>query len=268
MTTNTPVSTALAAVRNPRPTLTLAWLWFRLETVETFRLPAFLIMNSAFPTVMFLYVTITNQVDTENVAAANTLLGQISVLSVILSAVCLLGTGIAISRMEAFDAYARTLPTGAIPQLLGRLLNSFFFGLVVLVPVVLVAILTTNVTLSPGEALLGASVILLCLVVFGTVGVLLGYVLPAKVGLTGSLIVAFGFILLGGLYSSGEFPAGLEAVSLATPGRAARDLMSTALGNSSNIATGHSLIVVAIWSAACLVLFLLAYSRDEGRRFK
>jgi ABC-2 type transport system permease protein len=150
---------------------------------------------------------------------------------------------------------------------LARLLNGVLFALLGLLPLLLVAALLTEATVSPVEAVLG----LASLAVAGTpllfMGVALGYSLPVKAAVPVAQVLLFPLAFGGGLFiPPNGFPDWLDAVSRALPTRAGRELVIAATTGSDLPAT--ALPVLAVWAAAAGAVAVWAYRRDEGRRFR
>jgi ABC-2 type transport system permease protein len=198
-------------------------------------------------------------------AAATTGTAQLAVFAVM--SVCLFnyGVGVAADRALPWDGYTRTLPVGASPRLIGRLLNGLAFVVLELVLLVLVAWLLTAATLPPSRLALSAAALLAAGVSLFGIGI--GYSLStnAALAVTQSLLapLAFG----GGLFMPPEtFPGWLNSISTWLPTRAGRDLVVTATTGVG--LPGTTVLVLAGWTLLTGSLAVWAYRRDEGRRFR
>jgi ABC-2 type transport system permease protein len=102
---------------------------------------------------------------------------------------------------------------------------------------------------------------------FTLLGLAIGYALSAKAAIAVVQAVLFPLAFAGGLFLPPEaFPSWLDALSQALPSRAARDLVvevTTGIEGSA-----WALPVLLAWTAVFAVLAVLAYRRDEGRRFR
>lgn len=102
---------------------------------------------------------------------------------------------------------------------------------------------------------------------FLLLGLAIGYALSAKAAIAVVQAVLFPLAFAGGLFlPPAAFPAWLDTVSLALPSRAARDLVVQVTTGFAGSAT--ALPVLLGWTAVFAALAVLAYRRDEGRRFR
>ncbi|MEJ5912983.1 ABC transporter permease [Pseudokineococcus sp. 1T1Z-3] len=249
-----------------RGVLRLSWLHTRSLFVETVRVPIAVVGTVVFPALTLLFFVVP-QPFAQDPAQATAAAAQISLFAVV--SVCLFtyGVGVAEDRALPYDSYLRTLPVGAAPRLAGRVLNGLGFALVALVPVVVLATLLTAATLPASRLLLtGGALALAALPMLG-LGLAIGYGLPTKAALAVAQLLLLPLAFGGGLFLPPEtFPSWLDALSTWLPTRAGRDLVVSA-------ATGVDLPVTALpvlagWVLLTAALAVLAYRRDEGRRFR
>jgi ABC-2 type transport system permease protein len=255
------------ARRRMRPFWTLTWLHLKYQFLENVRVPIAVIGNMIFPALaMAFFVVPQEQV------AGNPLWATMSVAGLALFAVCstslfTYGLGVAEDRQLPFYPYLRTLPTGAGPQMVGRVLNGAVFALFGLIPLITIAVLFTEATATPAQLVAGVGTILAAAVPFVLLGLGLGYALPAKAALAVVQVILFPLAFAGGLFMPPEiFPGWLDAISQATPTRAGRDLLVQALTGTEAYAL--ALPIVGGWTAVFAALATWSYRRDEGRRFR
>ena len=135
--------------------MNLVLLHTRYLAVETLRIPIAVVGTAMFPLLSMLFFVVPfGDVagDPESATAATVQLCLFAVFSV---CVFQFGVGVAEDRSTPWEPYVRTLPVGAVPRLLGRLLNGVLFALIGLAPVLLAAAVLTDATATPGQALLG-----------------------------------------------------------------------------------------------------------------
>jgi len=196
--------------------------------------------------------------------AAVSQLGLFAVFSVCLFS---FGVGVADDRSTPWDPYVRTLPVGAGPRIVARLLNGVLFALLGLLPLLLAAALLTEASVTATQALLGAGALAVAGVPLLFMGVAIGYSLPVKAAVPVAQVLLFPLAFAGGLFIPPEgFPGWLDAISQALPTRAGRDLVIAATTGADLPAT--ALPVLAVWAVVAGVLAVQAYRRDEGRRFR
>jgi len=247
--------------------MNLVLLHTRYVALETLRVPIAIVGTVMFPVLSFLFFVVPFRSVSENPTAATAAASQLALFAVF--SVCLFsfGVGVAEDRSTPWEPFVRTLPVGAGPRVLARLLNGVLFALIGLLPLLLAAALLTEATVSPVEGVLG----LAALAVAGTpllfMGVAIGYSLPVKAAVPVAQVLLFPLAFGGGLFiPPNGFPDWLDAVSQALPTRAGRELVISATTGSALPAT--ALPVLAVWAAAAGALAVWAYRRDEGRRFR
>lgn len=272
----TPASAA-AAPGTPPPAATtrpatrswfaLAWLHSRFQLLETVRVPIAVIGNLLFPAVALLFFVVPQPAVAGDPLVAVAAVAQLGTFAVMSACLFSLGAGVAEDRALAFDPYVRTLPAGAGPRLAGRIVTGVVFCLAAQVPVLAIAVLLTEASTSPWRLVGGLAMVPLVAVPFLLLGLAIGYALPAKAALAVVQAVLFPLAFAGGLFLPPEsFPTWLDTLSQALPSRAARDL-------AVQVTTGYqgsalALPVLLGWTAVFAVLAVLAYRRDEGRRFR
>jgi ABC-2 type transport system permease protein len=247
--------------------MNLVLLHTRYVALETLRVPIAIVGTVMFPVLSFLFFVVPFRSVSGDPTAATAAASQLALFAVF--SVCLFsfGVGVAEDRSTPWEPFVRTLPVGAGPRVLARLLNGVLFALIGLVPLLVVAALLTEATVSPVEGVLG----LAALAVAGTpllfMGVAIGYSLPVKAAVPVAQVLLFPLAFGGGLFIPPDgFPDWLDAVSRALPTRAGRELIISATTGSALPAT--ALPVLAVWAVAAGVVAVWAYRRDEGRRFR
>ena len=258
---------ALRAAPATRSWLHLAWLHTRFQLLETVRVPIAVIGNLLFPGVALLFFVVPQPAVAGEPLVAVAAVAQLGTFAVMSACLFSLGAGVAEDRARAFDPYLRTLPAGAGPRLTGRIVTGVMFCLAAQVPVIAIAVLLTEASTSPWRLLGGIGLVPLIAVPFLLLGLAIGYAMTAKAALAVVQAVLFPLAFAGGLFLPPEaFPGWLDAVSHALPSRAARDLavqVTTGYGPSAS-----ALPVLLGWTVVFAVLAVLAYRRDEGRRFR
>ncbi|MEV0949976.1 ABC transporter permease [Promicromonospora sp. NPDC050249] len=250
-----------------QPFLKLSWLHLKYQFLETVRIPIAVLGNVLFPSLsMFFFVV------PQTAVAGNPLFATTAVASLALFAVCsaslfTYGLGVAEDRQLPFYPFLRSLPTGAGPQMVARVLNGGIFSLFGVLPLIIIGWLFTAATVTPGQLLVGIGTILAVSVPFVLLGMAIGYALSAKAALPVVQIILFPLAFAGGLFLPPQmFPGWLDAISMATPTRAGRDLLVQATTGAEAYAL--ALPVLAGWTLLFVVLAIVAYRNDEGRRFR
>ncbi|WP_182112504.1 MULTISPECIES: ABC transporter permease [unclassified Actinotalea] len=248
-------------------TLRLAGLHTRYQVLETLRIPVAVIGNMLFPALAMFFFVVPQEAIASNPVAATAAVGQLAMFAVMSTCLFTFGAGAAEDRAQPFDPYVRTLPAGPAPRMLGRMLTGGFFALLGLVPLVLIAWLFTEASVTPGRFALAVLVIVGVALPFLGLGLGIGYSTSAKAALAVVQVVLFPIAFAGGLFMPPEiFPGWLDSISQALPSRAGRDLLVQTLTGAE--AYPAALPVLVGWGVLFTAFALWAYRRDEGRRFR
>jgi len=98
-------------------------------------------------------------------------------------------------------------------------------------------------------------------------GISIGYSMSTKAALAVAQSLLLPLAFAGGLLLPPEtFPGWLNSISMWLPTRAGRDLVVSATTGVG--LPGTTLLVLAGWTLITSSLALVAYRRDEGRRFR
>lgn len=239
----------------------------RYQFLETIRVPIAILGTLLFPPLFMLLFVVSNPVVGGHPEAATLAAGQMAFFATVSAYMFNLGAGVAEDRARPWQSYVRTLPAGPVNELGGRLLNAVGLALLSLIPVALVAALLTEAHATVGQ-LAGA---LVALVLSGLplllLGMAVGYALPLKAAVPVVQLLLFPMAFAGGLFLPPFlFPGWLDVLSQVLPTRAGRDLVVGALTGTPAGTT--AVLVVTGWTLVFGVAAVLAYRRDEGRRFR
>lgn len=245
----------------------MAMLHSRYQFLETVRVPIAVVGTTLFPVLALLFFVVPQPAVADDPLAATGATAQLGLFAVISVCLFTFGAGVAEDRSTPWAPYLRTLPTGPGPRIAGRLITGLAFALLGLVPVVVLAALTTAATLSPERLLMGAACMAASALPFLGIGLTMGYLLPVKAAVPVAQVVLFPMAFAGGLFLPPElFPSWLDTVSRVLPSRAGRDLVvGVVTGDAVSVG---AIVVLCCWAVGTLVLAGWAYQRDEGRRFR
>ncbi|GAA3814723.1 ABC transporter permease [Cellulomonas soli] len=249
-----------------RPWWSLALLHTRYQFLETVRVPIAVLGNMLFPGLALVFFVVPQRAVADDPLMATAAVAQLATFAIMSSSLFSFGVGVAEDRAQPFDPYVRTLPAGAGPRLVGRVVNAVLWAYLALVPLVLIGWLLTAATLTPAQAALSVVLVPAVAVPFLLLGLAIGYRLSSKAAIAVVQSVLFPLAFAGGLFMPPEaFPAWLDAFSKLLPSRAARDLVVQMV--TGEPAYAGALAVLLGWTLVFGVLAVLAYRRDEGRRF-
>lgn len=258
--------TAVSSVP-PRAVWRIAALHARYQFLQTIRVPIAVIGNMLFPALAMFFFVVPQAKVAGDPVPATAAVGQLAVFAVMSTCLFSYGLGVAEERAQPFDPYLRTLPAGAEPQMIGRVVNGGVFALLGLAPLVLIGRLFTAATVTGGQAVAGVGAILAVALPFLLLGMAIGYSLSAKAALAVVQAALFPLAFAGGLFLPPTmFPVWLDGFSQALPSRAGRDLMVQAL--TGHTAYALAIPVLAAWAVLFAALAVWAYRRDQGRRFR
>ncbi|WP_265522705.1 ABC transporter permease [Oerskovia flava] len=263
MTTTTAPSVHL---RTPGP-VALTWLHLKYQFLETVRVPIAVLGNLLFPALAMFFFVVPQEEVGGNPVAATMAVASLGLFAICSASLFTYGLGVAEDRQLPFDPFLRSLPAGPAPRMIARILNGGIFSLFGLVPLIGIAWLFTEATVSWSELLAGVGTVLVVSVPFVLLGIGIGYSLTAKAALPVVQVILFPLAFAGGLFLPPMmFPDWLNTISELTPTRAGRDLLVQAL--TGEPAYGMAWPVLIGWTALFAALAVGAYRRDEGRRFR
>jgi ABC-2 type transport system permease protein len=244
--------------------MSLALVHARYQLIETIRIPVAVIGSAFFPAASMLFFVVPFAGD--DPVGATFATASMVTFAVMVSNLFNYGIGVSEDRSQPWDPYTRTLPVGPGPRFAGRILAGLAMMMVSLVPVVVIAALFTDATVSPIGFLLALAAIVFAALPFTLMGLAIGYSLPSKAALAVAQIVFFPLAFGGGLLSApGEAPGFVETIAPYLPTRGAVELVWAAVGDYPLDPT--AMVMLAVWIVAMAALAGWAYRRDEGRRF-
>ncbi|GAB2464695.1 hypothetical protein GCM10027063_02580 [Promicromonospora xylanilytica] len=250
-----------------QPFLRLSWLHLKYQFLETVRIPIAVLGNMLFPSLSMFFFVVPQTAVAGNPLFATTAVAGLGLFAICSASLFTYGLGVAEDRQLPFYPFLRSLPAGPGPQMVARVLNGGIFSLFGLLPLILIGWLFTEATVTPGQLLAGIGTILAVSVPFVLLGMAIGYAMSAKAALPVVQIILFPLAFAGGLFLPPQmFPGWLDAISQATPTRAGRDLLVEATTGAE--AYAMALPVLAGWTLLFLVLAVVTYRADEGRRFR
>ncbi|WP_069385917.1 ABC transporter permease [Cellulosimicrobium cellulans] len=267
MSTTTSTTTVPATGTGGPGAVRLTWLHLKYQFLETVRVPIAVLGNLLFPALAMFFFVVPQPAVAQDPVAATTSVAALGLFAVCSASLFTYGLGVAEDRQLPFDPFLRSLPAGPAPRMIARVLNGGIFALFGLVPLVLIGWLFTDASVTVTELVAGVGTILLVSVPFVLLGMAIGYSLSAKAALPVVQVILFPLAFAGGLFLPPMlFPDWLDGISQATPTRAGRDLLVQAL--TGEPANPWAWPVLIGWTALFAALAVVAYRRDEGRRFR
>lgn len=243
-------------------TLTLTHARFQL--LEIVRIPIALIGSAFFPAASMLFFVVPFVGD--DPVASTFATASMVTFAVMTTNLFQYGVGVAEDRQQPWDPFTRSLPAGPIPRFVGRILAGLVLMTISLIPVVVIAALFTEASVSPSAFLAALGTTVLVAVPFILMGLGIGYSLPAKAAIVVAQVLFIPMAFGGGLMTPpGAAPGFVETIAPYLPTGAAVRLMWAAVGD---FPVSASIVVTLVgWTVALAALAVWAYRRDEGRRF-
>lgn len=242
----------------------LALVHAKYQLLETIRIPVAVIGSTFFPAASMLFFVVPFAGD--DPVGATFATASMVTFAVMISNLFQYGIGVSEDRAQPWDPYTRTLPAGAFPRFAGRILAGLVMLALPIIPVVIIAAVATEATITVGGFLAGLGVVVIAALPFTLMGLAIGYALPSKAALAVAQLIFFPLAFGGGLLSApGNAPGFIEMIAPYLPTRGAVELMWAAVGNFE--LNPVSLVSLVCWIVAMGALAVWAYRRDEGRRF-
>jgi ABC-2 type transport system permease protein len=236
----------------------------RFQLLETFRMPIAVVGSAFWPAASMLAFVVP-------FTGRDPVLSTYATVSMVTFAVMStnlfqFGVGVSEDRAQPWDPYVRTLPAGALPRFAGRLLSGLALMLFSLLPVVLIAALLTEATVTPLAFLTVIATTVLIAVPFILMGLAIGYSMPSKAAVVVAQVLFFPLAFGGGLMTApGGAPGFVEDLAPYLPTGGAVRLMWAAVGDYP--VNPGSVVSLIGWTVILCGVAVWAYRRDEGRRF-
>lgn len=245
----------------------LTVLHAKYSIIETARIPIALIGTLVFPALALLFFVVPQASVAGNPEYATQSVISMSVFSVMVGSLFSFGLGIAENREKPWDPYLRTLPAPGIARVLAHIFSTGLIAIVGLIPLVVIGALFTSATASPLQIVVGLLAVAASSLPFMLIGICIGYSMPMKAAIAVIQVLFFGLAFGGGLFLPPQlFPSWLNTVSEFLPSRQARDFVIWAVqGGELTPLTWLGLIG---WTIILLILALILFRRDEGRRYR
>ncbi|MGI8576229.1 MAG: ABC transporter permease [Egibacteraceae bacterium] len=252
--------------------MTLALAHARSNTVELLRQPGYWLPSVAFPSLFFVFfgISAANQIPASAPVGAEVVLTQFLLFGVLGIMFFQFGVGIAEERQLPWDRTLRVLPASATPRFVGRVLSALLFSVFAMVPVVIIALLTTNVKLDLAGWVPWFGAVFAGAIPFGLMGITLGFATTTKAALP---IANIGFLLMsffGDLFIPVEMlPSFVQKLTPWMPTFHWKVFVLDVIGAGDRGDSWQRAGLFLIgWTAFFLATALFVYRRDEGARYR
>lgn len=247
--------------------LRLTFVHAKYNLIETFRIPIAVIGTMAFPALALLFFVVPNATIAQNPEFATQAVISMSVFAILANGLFSFGLTIAENRQKPWDPYLRTLPAPGIARVLAQIFSTGLMGLTAILPVIVIGGFFTTAEAPIGGILLGFLALAASAIPFMLIGICIGYSMPMGAAIAVVQVVMFGLAFAGGLFLPPVlFADWLNTLSQWFPSRQAREFVIWAVQGGD--LEWWSWVGIIAWTAVLLVLALILFRRDEGRRFR
>ncbi len=248
-------------------TAQLTFVHARYTLLETSRVPIAIIGSLVFPALTLLFFVVPQQSIASDPVLATQAVISLSVFAVMSNALFSFSLNIAGAREKPWDPYLRTLPAPAMSRVLAHVFSTGMLGLASVIPVVVLGNLLTAADAGAVRVATGLLALAVAALPFMFIGICIGYALPAKAAIAVVQVAMFGLAFGGGLFLPPYlFADWLDTLSQFLPTRQARELVVWAV-QGGELET-WAWMGIAVWTAVLLLLAVVLYRRDEGKRYR
>ncbi|HYW53396.1 MAG TPA: ABC transporter permease [Dongiaceae bacterium] len=241
----------------------LAWLDTRITTLELLRLPAYVIPTLVLPAMVYAFFGLGYASTPEY---ARLTVGSYAAFAVIGVALFQFGVGIASDRVSPWESYMRTLPIPGSARFLARLASAIVFAGAAASLVCLLGATAGHVAIPALGWVELAATLLGGGIVFGLVGIAIGYWTSAKAAVPIANLVYLPLAYAGGLWIPPQMlPSFVATISPFTPTRQYGELVWAAVTGQALPAS--ALEILALYAVLFFGIAYWGYRRNEGQRY-
>lgn len=252
------------ALRSP---IHLALVQAKFQLTEAIRSPISIIMGLFAPSIGLLFFVIPQRTVAKNPELATAAVIGLAVFGMMVNSLFQFAIEVSQARERPWGAYTRTLPSGPGARLLSYLLSSGVLSAVSVIPLVILAALTTEATLTVPRLLAGIAALLMTAVPFMLLGIAIGYLMSSRVAVATTQVLMLALAFGGGLFIPARaFPEWLDVASFVMPTRSALELSSWVAGIGSENLT-PALVGFIAWTVGLSVVCFILAARDGDREY-
>jgi ABC-2 type transport system permease protein len=244
--------------------LRFIWLDTRLNTVELARMPAYVIPTLLLPVMLYAFFGLPYSNGGNDAAVT---LGSYAAFAVIGVALFQFGVGIAVDRASPWESYLRTLPIPSIARFASRIASALIFAGASASLVAIAGATIGHAAVAPLVWLRLAAALVAGAIVFGTMGIAIGYWTGAKASVPIANVIYLMLAFVGGLWiPPSMLPAIVAPVSPFTPTRQYGEIVwASMLGKPWPVS---ALFTLAIYAVVFFAIAWWGYRRNETQRYR
>lgn len=238
---------------------------FKIVALGLMRVPAYWVPTLLLPAMLFSFFGLAPAKSSPEAAAV--IMASFSAFAVIGVSFYQFGIGIAQDRVNPWDSYLRSLPTGPGPKIIAQLLVALLFGAGAAGVIAGITLWGTGLDMDATRWLTFGGSLLLGAVPFTLMGIAIGYLAPPKAAVPLANLLHLPLTFAGGLWMRpSQLPEVIQMISPYVPTRHLGEVVWAAvLGQNAPMASWYWLAGYAIFFAAVAAI---ARARDEGERFR
>lgn len=266
------MSTTFAEIGRPRSTASQIVAIFAKETyyelVKLVRAPIYSLLVVGFPLLFFLVFGLPNKATMfEGYPFTRYLIATYSTFGALAAAMFAIGAGIAQERGFGWLELKRAsaMPTPA--YVFAKVAVTIFFGALVTISMLILARLTMDPQIGLAQAVLLVIAIAVSVVVFATLGIFIGLILPASSASSTINFIYLPLSLFGGLWMPLDLlPAYIQHLARFLPTYYASHVALRSLGYlKESGSAGTDLLILLAYAVVFTLLAVWLFRRQEGR---
>lgn len=250
-----------------KSTLYLASLHAKFQLLEAFRIPISIVMSLISPTIGLLFFVLPQQSAGAPPSAILKSVLALVIFGVMVNSLFHFAVEISQSRDRPWGSYTRSLPVGQKGIILSYLFSSGVLSLISVIPLIVMAILLTNISMDISYLIIGIALLILTCIPFMLLGIAIGYfsVPKAAVAIVQvlMLVLAFG----GGLFIPPEtFSEVFNNLSYLLPSRSALEIVSWGVNINTSFPY-KGIIGWGIWTVILLIIIVFKIRNEVDREY-
>jgi ABC-2 type transport system permease protein len=243
--------------------LSLVLAHARIQLVDLFRSPGYVVPTVAFPAMFFALLALPYA--RTNAGAADQMTLAYIVWAVAGVALYQFGAGIAAERGRPWERYLRTLPATTAERFAARTIAAMVFAALAAAAVALVARIFTPIDLTAVQWLQVLAYVLAGGIPFVLFGIAIGYRVSARAAVPVATACNLLLAYAGGLWIPPQYlPHVIQQISPYLPTRAFADLLWSVTGGAG---APHAVLVLFCYAAFFAGVASIGYRRDERVRY-
>ncbi|MDO5092633.1 MAG: ABC transporter permease [Propionibacteriaceae bacterium] len=246
----------------------LALVQARFQLREAFRIPISIIMGLFAPSIGLLFFILPQRAISNDTELATQSVVGLAVFGIMVNSLFQFAVEVSQARERPWGGYTQTLPAGAGSRILSYLMSSGVLAAFSVVPLLVLAALTTAATLSPPRLLIGLGALLVTSIPFMLLGLVVGHLFNSKAAVAVAQVLMMVLAFGGGLFiPPSVFPRWMDILSMALPTRSALEIVQWAT-NVGGQYLASSIVGLLGWTAGLGFMGLVLAASDTDKEYR